>query len=110
MGAGRLEALGGACPIGYRLPTRQEWDDAAGSSSPADLDALRRAWSLPLSGRRSNEEGRTFTADEGKAAYFWTSDDAGKGNAFRLRFAVGGGDDLPAESQANRFSVRCVRN
>ena len=107
----------GPCPIGYVVPSNgsatSDWEVASniivGTTSPAttQLDTIRSALKLPLSGYRNWSNGvYTFAGSYG---YYWSSSPIGSLSYFAY-FNVGNGNITNFNGRALGYSVRCVRH
>jgi len=126
---GRLyewEAAVKACPEGFHLPSRDEWDSLAAYAQAQTGDennSLRSVdtWDSPLVtpgddvfGFNALASGRYYFrafADRGVKAYFWTSDAENSGTAFIRSLSgmintMGFGNSF----KDNGLSVRCVQD
>jgi uncharacterized protein (TIGR02145 family) len=110
-----------ACPSGWRLPSRREWNDlvaTAGASSVAGkkLKATSPSWNgtndygfSALPGGYRNDDG-SFSAI-GTDGSWWTATESNSSNAY-LRY-IGSDYENVLEMEygkSNGFSVRCVMN
>jgi len=91
---------GGACPPGYRLPTRQELADLLGGCD-ADVDDEKAGWCASC--RDSDTCGELFGADDG---WYWSSSRKLLANAWSAAFHNG---RVRWNDASLGAAVRCVR-
>ena len=110
-----------ACPDGWHLPSKEEWEDlfksigGIGSAGTTLKDSL--VWNgmdlygfsaLPGGEFISNVSDYRYIGDNGA---FWTSDAEGKSNAYGVLFATDVNKAvIEAHSKNNLFSVRCIKD
>ena len=93
------------CPTGFRVPTKQEWDDESGSWSNA-TDAFDSQLKLPMAGYRNSASGGLINV--GSNGFYWSSSVSGT-NAERLYFTSFSAF-LGGNPRANGLSVRCIKD
>ena len=115
------DAAKNACPDGWHLPSKEEWEDlfksigGIGSAGTTLKDSL--VWNgmdlygfsaLPGGEFISNVSDYRYIGDNGA---FWTSDAEGKSNAYGVLFATDVNKAvIEAHSKNNLFSVRCIKD
>jgi len=118
---GRLytwDAAMSACPAGWRLPTRQQWDNLdtfVGTNAGNKLKSEAPDWNgtddfgfsaLP-SGNRS---GSSIFGSVGTGAFLWSATETDATTAFYRYMSSGGSTVMDNyHDKTNGFSVRCVR-
>lgn len=98
-------ASGAVCPIGWRLPTQQEFKDGFGDASVEDLKKAD-VFNMQFAGFEYYD-GKF--ADKGASASFWTSEAYDDSRAYMVRAT----DSGVAYEHFNKnifASVRCVKN
>ena len=111
-----------ACPTGWHLPSKSEFETlvatAGGKFLMNKMLMSANGWSgidnfsfsaLPAGYLSS----RGLYDDEGDAAYFWSSTDAGKNGAYRLKLKelyYYSSLDAVSEKSNYNHSVRCVKD
>lgn len=122
------KAAKNACPAGWRLPSKSDWENLVNSlessqsgsalaskSENWENGALRKSehwgksgFNAPPAGYR---DGNNFFADEGKTAYFWSSEQVEKGYSY-YRYIDKNETFLGQEhgTWENGYSIRCVKN
>lgn len=93
------------CPVGYRIPTTQEWQSEidGGNWSNRD-DAFNSPLKLPSAGLRSGGTGGLF--QEGNEGRYWSSAFDENVNATEFRFTSGVNDFNTQRIEG--YSVRCI--
>ena len=86
---------------GFRLPTKEEWEDLLHSNS--DLERLN----FSKAGYRGYSNGQYY--GQGSYGYFWSSTPDGT-SAYYTTFYSGGGYIATGNGRAFGFSVRCLKN
>ena len=115
------DAAKNACPDGWHLPSKEEWEDlfksigGIGSAGTTLKDSL--VWNgmdlygfsaLPGGEFISNVSDYRYIGDNGA---FWTSDAEGKSNAYGVLFATDVNKAvIETHSKNNLFSVRCIKD
>lgn len=122
---GRLytwEAAVKACPPGWRLPTRKEWQTLAESFggesisekevSLTDYDALTdkgsSGFDALLSGEYNSQEQKFYLV--GLMGFYWTNDDVGLGEKTIVVFEAGKGMGISGDFPALGYACRCVKD
>jgi hypothetical protein len=94
------------CPTGYRIPTETEWNAERSSwSVSSSVGALASPLKLPMAGRRISLGFLSFVDSYG---YYW-SNTVSSTSARNLNFNSGTAD-VNADSRANGYSVRCLKD
>ena len=115
------DAAKNACPDGWHLPSKEEWEDlfksigGIGSAGTTLKDSL--VWNgmdlygfsaLPGGEFISNVSDYRYIGDNGA---FWTSDADGKSNAYGVFFATDVNKAvIEVHSKNDLFSVRCIKD
>ena len=95
------------CPPGYRLPTKEEWQDEIDSWDSEDADgAFNSPLKLPLAGYRYFSSGSLF--DVGSRGFYWSSTVSGS-NARSLIFNSSDAY-MFSDFWAYGNSVRCIKD
>ena len=97
-----------ACPTGYRLPTKAEWEleDAHFESTQQAFDALK----LTMTGYRSSGSGALGSSFVGTRGYYWSStDDGSTTSAWFLDFNSSSAR-MFYNSKSFGFAVRCIKD
>lgn len=115
------DAAKNACPDGWHLPSKEEWEDLfksiGGIESAGTTLKDSLVWNgmdlygfsaLPGGEFISNVSDYRYIGDNGA---FWTSDAEGKSNAYGVLFATDVNKAvIEAHSKNNLFSVRCIKD
>ncbi len=103
-----------ACPSGWHLPTRREWNELAQNAD--DLNSTT-GFSAMFGGNLSGEFSHTVSAKEYKflnkeeAGYWWSSPEHGDNVAYSRHIRTGGNEmNEGVSNKAIGYSVRCVQN
>jgi uncharacterized protein (TIGR02145 family) len=95
------------CPVGFRLPTENEWRDEMNSwSVQGPLGAFQSVLKLPLAGARSRVlGGLSFT---GSSGYYWSSTASSVQSRNLVFYTEVQG--ISNDDRAWGMSVRCIKN
>lgn len=119
---GRLytwEAAQKACPEGWRLPTKKEYQDLLKTYREKDKDKERSAYRALIEGGKSGFHALLsgYSDKDGgfheleNYGHYWSSDEKDKDNAWYCRFShYSGKAGLGSSLKSGARSVRCVRN
>ncbi|MCL2690307.1 MAG: hypothetical protein FWE57_10745 [Chitinispirillia bacterium] len=121
---GRLynwEAAMSACPVGWRLPNNDDWDDlfeVAGNIIMRHRVLLSTEYSIgtdelgfsALIGGFRNSDGTWNAVNAGRIGRWWGSLDHGSDNAQIMQINITSGLSMVNESKNFGCSVRCVQN
>ena len=101
-----LNGVNNPCPVGYRLPTKAEWEAERGSwSSNPSAGAYGSPLKLPVAGLRNYDDGSLFVGSYG---FYWSSSVFG---AYARGLGFGSGNALMfSGSRAYGYSVRCLKD
>jgi uncharacterized protein (TIGR02145 family) len=120
------EALA-ACPDGWHLPTRNEWEAAYakaegyGAGLGTEGDVLKSPWGWPMGSAGGDRlgfralpggslaSGSSLPASVGEASVFWASDSNGS-MALQTHMDSSGGHFFQERSRLDRLPVRCIAN
>ncbi len=119
------EALA-ACPEGWHLPTRNEWEVAYakaggyGAGLGTEGDVLKSPWGWPTASAAGDDRlgfrvlpggsllaGSSLPGSVGEAAMFWASDSNGS-MASQTQMDSSGGHFFQERSRLDRLTVRCI--
>jgi uncharacterized protein (TIGR02145 family) len=111
-------ASGQLCPMGWRVPSKEEWMNLLDANETSALRVPEPAWV----GHANNQSGLSIKAGgltdgvgnfsgKGALGYYWTGTASGGNNAWSIGFTPGTGNPLIEENydQTYGMSVRCVR-
>jgi uncharacterized protein (TIGR02145 family) len=106
-----VNGINNPCPIGFRLPTKQEFTDEKNSwnASDANYGAFSSVLKLTYCGRRywSNTQPQQYVGDRG---YYWTSDIEGSQNSYFFRIMKTQAPDFPGDGRGSALAVRCIKD
>ena len=95
------------CPLGYRLPTKAEWNEEQQSwSSNNAAGAFASPLKLSVAGSRNFRSGSIY--DAGSNGYYWSS--AVDGTYSRHLYFRGSSADMYSSNRARGRSVRCLKD
>ena len=109
----------GACPVGWHLPTKAEWDTLKAVVGEKNVNSLksREGW---INGNGTDDYGfsalpagdKDFDGDflVGEAAVFWSSTETDVSKAWYQGLKNGFSDTYSYENKNRGFSVRCVKD
>lgn len=105
-----VNGINNPCPIGFRLPTKQEFTDEKNSwnASDANYGAFSSVLKLTYCGRRywSNTQPQQYVGIWG---YYWTSDTY-SGNSYFFRIRNTAAPDIAGDSRGSALAVRCIKD
>ena len=102
-----VDGANNPCPIGWRLPTQEEWNILVGYFNPkTSAGAYNSALKLPLAGYRNYIN--AMPIDQNKYGYYWSSSTNEK-YAYIL-FLDPKGVNEASYDRAYGYSVRCVKD
>jgi uncharacterized protein (TIGR02145 family) len=107
------------CPVGYRVPTKAQWDGVIANNTPTSVGSFNTSATnygagrkfgnqlmLPAAGYRSGFTGALN--DRGNYGYYWSSTEFGNFNAWHLGFGINIANTSSGLSRFNGTSIRCV--
>jgi uncharacterized protein (TIGR02145 family) len=109
-----VAGINNPCPSGYRLPTKEEWDDEIQNWNSQDAaGALASPLKLPMAGSRSNNDGAIATA--GNYGFYWSSTVGGTvGSGIYANYLVFVETHYAITStyglRSSGYSVRCIKH
>lgn len=102
-----VNGINNPCPPGFRLPTKEEWDEERFSWKSQDSDgAFASPLKLPLPGARSQFNG--LINDAGSRGYYWAS--TPDGATARALFISSHGATRSGATRSTGLSVRCIQD
>ncbi|MEA2037428.1 MAG: PKD domain-containing protein [Nanoarchaeota archaeon] len=101
------------CPVGFRLPTKQELQNEINAHILNNFDAWNNPLKLPSAGGRYADSGDMY--GQGSFGYLWSSDVDDLGTGFYVYTPSMYYDNSTAEvtndvSRAGGIAVRCIQN
>ncbi|MCB4759472.1 MAG: fibrobacter succinogenes major paralogous domain-containing protein [Sulfurovum sp.] len=101
----------GICPNGFRVPTRQEWENEYHTWKSNDTEgAYTSVLKLPTSGIRVAEAQGARLTEMGERGYYWTSEfDETRRLARYFRTTSGKGVNFRPGFPIYGLSIRCIR-
>jgi uncharacterized protein (TIGR02145 family) len=101
-----LDGINNPCPLGFRLPTQEEWEAERASWISSDVTgAFASFLKLPPAGRRNYSEGPFYDVD--KYGYYWSSTVDGAFSRGLGVFDLFAG--MFSYNRAGGNSVRCIK-
>lgn len=95
------------CPLGWRVPTKPEWDEVASYFLPQNGEgAFDSVLKLPLNGLRDELTGSLV--NQNSSGWYWTSSVSGGGSLYFV-FSNSGFLGIP-DNRADGLAVRCIKN
>jgi uncharacterized protein (TIGR02145 family) len=96
------------CPVGYRLPTEQEWTEEIGSWRSRNIDGgFASVLKLTAAGRRSHSN--SALSMEGLVGTYWSSTTSAS-SAIALAFSHNTAEVSTSIGRASGYTVRCIKD
>lgn len=100
----------GICPVGWHLPTKEEYQslyDSGGSTTALKFAQIQGAWKAALGGY-TGSSGTISSA--GSSGYYWSSTYTSATSAYSLNVYASSANPAYSSSRSYGYAVRCVKN